>query len=285
MWLHLAFDVNDYAEAHYFEACFDPIIYKYENNVEIDFRQRWPKARKGGGKRGTVRSFSAAAKRRFNQAFRRFGGKFQHFVTVTFPPEVVLYEGSDWQRLCRKFWVYMARQCARRNISYLWVREPHKSGRPHYHVVCTHGDWFRLLANRFVRRYTTAARARDNLHVGLHKRTIYFRAGAARYMAKLARYCSKLSFEHPEEFYRHWGRNFKDDLKGIYDATAKACDWLRKQYEKLFPFKLPLRLTVADRYAEYGPELNPVGYRSCVEQFLRRTRLAEGPLNVGWAEF
>ncbi len=249
----MAYDLADEAESYYFDQSLSPVVLDYPNGREVYFEAARKKEVFGGGKRGKVFSMSAAAVRRFRQALRRSGAKFSHFVTVTFPPEVLGID-EDWPRYVRKFWQKLAAECRKRDITYLWVREPHKSGQPHYHIICTKGPLFRLLANRIISEGTTRERGRLNLRVGVLCKAIYHEGGAARYMSKLAGYCSKESQVLHEESYRHWGRNYDDELPDIYEATAAVCDWVRSQYDRLYAFKFP-RLLQVPRGLPVGPAL------------------------------
>lgn len=239
----MAFSLNDEAERFYFLESLSPVVYDYPNGREVYFEAYRKKSLVGGGKRGKVFKMSAAAVRRFRQALRRTGTKFTHFVTITFPPEV-LEDGESWAEYTRSFWQKLAAQCRARGITYLWVREPHKSGQPHYHVICNKGPLLRLCANRVIRERTSRERGDLNLRVGVLCKAIYHEGGAARYMSKLAGYCSKESELVHEESYRHWGRNYKDELPEVREATAIICDWIRNQYERLYAWKFPRLLQV-----------------------------------------
>lgn len=248
------YGLEDEAESFYFEQCENPIMHDYPHGRELVFN----KLRKGkggeGGRRGEIHSLSPAAVRRFRTSLRRCPVKLTHFVTVTFPPEAADDFFYDWKSFVRVFWHYMALECKARGIYYIWVREPQKNGNPHYHIMCTQGLTVKLLANRFVARYVEPDRARLNLRVGLHCKAIYHEGGAAKYMSKLVAYCSKTSEMQHEASYRHWARNFKDAAADIYEASARACDWLRMQYVKFYAFKFPLILEVP-RALPLGPPL------------------------------
>jgi len=246
---------EDEAESYYFEQCENPVVYDYPNGRELVFTKLYTTPRKiTRGKRGKVKTLSAAAVRRFRQSIRRFGGTFTHFVTITFPPELGDVHRDGWRGYVRYFWQELAAECRARSISYIWVREPHKDGRPHYHVLCEKGVMLRLLAHRINAKFLAPERAQQNLRHGLQCKAIYPEGGAARYMSKLASYCSKESEVVREESYRHWARNYEDYPPEPYEANAAVCDWLRSRYYLFYAFKFPLVVSVPKNMA-LGPPL------------------------------
>lgn len=246
----------DYCESYYFEQCENPVIYEYPFTRELTFTPLHSKVPTARGKRGPVREFSPASARRFRQALGRRGESFTHFVTVTYPPEL-FYTFGGFRRYVRYFWQQMGRECRSRGIRYIWVREPQKNGRPHYHVLCTQGHLFKLLAFRINARFLSRKRAAAHLRRGLDCRTLYNEGGAARYASKLAAYCVKASGQlHAlhDDGWRHWARNYPDAIPMIFEGTAKACDWVRSRFGAFWQFKLPYVITIPKTVA-HGPPL------------------------------
>ena len=239
----MAYSLGDEAESYYFEQCLNPTIAEYRYGKELCFEKLIKKPVKGGGKRSFVRFFSHASASRYRAALRRRGVELTHFVTITFPPEL-FYAKGGFKPYVRHFWQRLALECRKRGISYIWAREPQRNGRPHYHVMCTKGHHVRLLAARINREFLSPKRAADNLRVGIQCKLMYGQAGAERYMAKLASYCTKEANRVHDDGWRHWARNFKDHIVEIWEASPQACDWLRSYYEKFYAFKWPLTISI-----------------------------------------
>jgi len=232
-------ELHELAEAYYFGRCNASAIAKYKYNQELQFKRATnPQARQNRGERGKVCSFSDASARRFRQALRRRDVDFTHFVTITFPPEL-FYALGGFKRYVRYFWQTLGRELRRRHIAYIWVREPQRNGRPHYHVLCEKGHVVRLLAARINRRYLTAERAQVNLRRGIKCDVIYNQRGVEKYVGKLSNYCVKESQRVHDDGWRHWARNFKDGVAEFYTATNQAYACLRALYDKFYPFKYP----------------------------------------------
>lgn len=234
---------EDEAESYYFEQCLNPVINEYRYGKELCFEKIYKKRPKGGGKRRDVRFFSPASARRYRAALRRRGCELTHFVTITFPPEIFYCKGG-FKPYVRYFWQTLGKQLRDRAIPYIWAREPQRNGRPHYHVMCTHGQQVRLLAARINRRFLTAKRADQNLRVGIQSKLMYGQRGAERYMAKLASYCTKEANRVHDTGWRHWARNFRDHVVECYEASHHACDWLRRNYDRFYAFKFPLVISI-----------------------------------------
>jgi len=244
--------LGNLAEEYYFQDCESPVIHKYNNTSELVFARIHPSTmrKRGGGVRGSIRGFSPASARRFRQSLQRYSKKFVHFLTITFPPECV-FRPEDWRIFVRQFWQYTANVCRVEQIDYIWVREPHEDGRPHYHVLTNRGHRLAEIANEFVGAFVSFPRKRLHAAVGLQVKRISGKKGgrkaAMRYMAKIATYVTKKTENYSTsnlESYRHWARNYQDGLYDVYEASAGAVDWLRSRYLLFYPFKWPLILSL-----------------------------------------
>ncbi len=102
--------------------------------VDVGDRLQAPLSRRGGGPRGTVKRFTAAARRRLRltlASVRRDAPVL--FVTLTYPAstapdaERVKVDLDTFAKRLRRRWA---------GASFVWVLEHHKSGVPHLHLLC-----------------------------------------------------------------------------------------------------------------------------------------------------
>jgi hypothetical protein len=84
-------------------------------------------------KRGTVKTFSAASRRRFMRIMARTCKVIMPiFVTLTYPGEFS-NDPKEWKRHLKNFFARLARKFP--GAAGVWKLEPQKRGAPHYHLL------------------------------------------------------------------------------------------------------------------------------------------------------
>lgn len=241
---------------YYFNHCEAPVVADYGTTRELHFESERSAPFSGGGKRGMIFKFSEAAAARFQKAIRRSNIRFDQFVTVTFPPEIFWYwmDKGGWQGYVRYFMQELAKACRVRGIKYIWVREPQKNGRPHYHFLTSDKWLFPILCANINMRFLSPRRATINRRNIKRKQISGGLAGVGRYMTKVARYCIKMVNMIHYESWRHWGRNFKDWPAQLYEASKEAIDYLVSIFPKFRENRFPNVITL-DVCCPVGPPI------------------------------
>jgi len=195
-----------------------------------------------------IKSFSQASGRRFKAAYMQRPDDFKTFITLTFPKS-----WSTSNENINKLWKRLAKKAAAQGQSYLWVREAHRSGRPHFHILFT-GDVvaariFMGAARSFVyETLDSLERKKANLwmiNVRTIKEIVPKSEKLIGYMMKTMVYMAK---EKRCEFddrtgeiidgFRYWARNYKEEgsEERVYLSDSDI-DYLRYQIAlcKFFP--------------------------------------------------
>lgn len=241
---------------YYFNHCEAPVVADYGTTRELHFKSERSSPFSGGGRRGKIYKFSEAAAGRFQKAIRRSNIRFDQFVTVTFPPEIFWYwmDKGGWQGYVRHFMQELAKSCRARGIKYIWVREPQKNGRPHYHFLTSDKWIFPILCSNINMRYLSPRRATINRKNIKRKQISGGLAGVGRYMSKVARYCVKAVGLIHYESWRHWGRNFRDWPAQLYEASKEAIEYLISIFPKFRDNRFPNQITL-DVCCPVGPPI------------------------------
>lgn len=277
--------MRDYIENYYFGNLMKwEAVWEYKNASILKFKKKPLSVIRpgGGGIRGSIKQFSEASARRMRKSVIRCPEKFNDFCTITFPREIAHREdfqihnnelGQDpWALVVRRFWKRIAIRAKRANVLYLWAREPQRDGVPHYHVLTTDGEWLRRTAVDIIKEWSTAQdwanygefvehgyiNKKGEKKAGVQTKPIQKGfGGAMRYMSKLAGYMAKKAsyIQGPIENYRHWGRNYFDDVPSRKDVTPPIREYLRRIFDKLNPMQLPLEILLPEDVAKFAKSI------------------------------
>jgi len=177
----------------------------------IEFRFWRPRGRVGGGGvRGRIRGFSAAARSRLMRLLARLHpDALPLFVTLTYPGEW----SGDPRRWKRDLDAFLKRLCRRYpDCSGVWKLEPQKRGAPHFHLLVFGVPW--ISADWLSRVWWEVVGSGDEAHLraGTRVERVRTRNGVFRYAAK---YLGKTMdvqdlpacWENPGRWWGVWGRD------------------------------------------------------------------------------